>query len=85
MANVKLICASVMVLTAVLVMLQLQTVSGHGMVHDPVARSTRWRYNKTAPKNYNDNQLFCGGFNVSVPAGARRVRNNKSLHFELIY
>lgn len=65
MINIKLICA-VLVLSVVLVVLQMQTVSGHGMVHDPAARSTRWRYNKTAPKNYNDNQLWCGGFSVSV-------------------
>ena len=37
-------------------------VNGHGMVVDPVNRASRWRFDKTAVKDYNDNSLFCGGF-----------------------
>ena len=37
-------------------------VHGHGMVVDPVNRASRWRFDKTAVKDYNDNSLFCGGF-----------------------
>lgn len=38
--------------------------NGHGMVMDPPNRSSLWRFDKTAPINYNDNQMFCGGFGV---------------------
>ncbi|KAF2895498.1 hypothetical protein ILUMI_10677, partial [Ignelater luminosus] len=37
-------------------------VSGHGMMLDPPNRSSLWRYDPTAPINYNDNEVFCGGF-----------------------
>jgi hypothetical protein len=39
---------------------------GHGYVLDPVARGSRWRFNTSALPNYDDNSLFCGGFNVSI-------------------
>lgn len=41
------------------------SVNGHGMVLNPVGRSSRWRYDRTAKVNYGDNQLWCGGFYVS--------------------
>lgn len=40
-------------------------VYSHGMVLDPVARGSRWRYAPGAPENFEDNELFCGGFTVS--------------------
>lgn len=39
-------------------------VSSHGRVMDPVHRGARWRFNNSAPPNYNDHELFCGGFGV---------------------
>ncbi|XP_011197083.2 uncharacterized protein LOC105221647 [Zeugodacus cucurbitae] len=39
-------------------------VAGHGMMLDPPGRSSRWRYNSTAPTNYDDNGLNCGGMTV---------------------
>lgn len=39
-------------------------VSGHGMLWEPVSRSTRWRFNSSAVPNWSDNQLYCGGFSV---------------------
>lgn len=39
---------------------------GHGMMLKPPGRSSRWRYNSSAPVNYNDNENFCGGFAVSL-------------------
>lgn len=53
-------------LLLVAVVVQLQHVDAHGMVLDPVCRQSRWRYNRTAPADYNDNQVFCGGFWVSL-------------------
>ncbi|XP_077293877.1 uncharacterized protein LOC143916588 [Arctopsyche grandis] len=37
-------------------------VWGHGMVMDPVNRASRWRFNNSAPANWDDNQLYCGSY-----------------------
>merc|ERR1712121_335362 len=39
-------------------------VWGHGMLTDPPARNAMWRYGYTNPVNYNDNELYWGGFSV---------------------
>lgn len=38
------------------------SVHGHGRLLEPPARSSMWRLGFNTPKNYNDNQLNCGGF-----------------------
>ena len=43
-------------------------ISGHGRLMDPPARGTMWRLGFDTPPNYNDHQLFCGGFFVSKMA-----------------
>lgn len=48
----------------VLVLCFLVAVHGHGMVMDPVNRASRWRVDSSAPANYDDNQLWCGGAGV---------------------
>lgn len=40
-------------------------VFGHGTVYNPVARQTRWRFDPSAPADYNDVGLYCGGYSVS--------------------
>ncbi|XP_076666100.1 uncharacterized protein LOC143367809 [Andrena cerasifolii] len=42
----------------------LQEIHGHGMMMDPVSRSSAWRKGFDVEPNYTDNQLFCGGFSV---------------------
>jgi hypothetical protein len=37
----------------------------HGMLMDPVNRSSMWRKGYSTPANYEDNQNFCGGRSVS--------------------
>lgn len=37
-------------------------VSGHGRLMDPPARNTMWRFGFPNPVNYNDNELYCGGY-----------------------
>lgn len=37
---------------------------GHGRILEPAGRSSAWRFGFNTPKNYNDNELFCGGFDV---------------------
>lgn len=39
-------------------------VTGHGMLMDPVNRASRWRVDQSTPRDYNDMEGFCGGFNV---------------------
>ena len=39
-------------------------VLGHGFLQEPPSRSSMWRFGFNTPPNYNDNQLFCGGFQV---------------------
>ena len=41
------------------------SAEGHGRMIDPPMRSSMWRYGFDTPKNYNDNELNCGGFVVS--------------------
>jgi len=45
-----------------LLLAELQLVIGHGYLLKPPARTTAWRVGFNTPINYNDNQLFCGGF-----------------------
>lgn len=47
-----------------LVVALIGCVAGHGTVHDPVARQTRWRYDSSANPNWDDVGVYCGGFNV---------------------
>ncbi|EDW49686.1 GM23202 [Drosophila sechellia] len=46
---------------------QMGQLEGHGMMLSPTGRSSRWRYDNSAPTNYDDNALYCGGFWVGVP------------------
>lgn len=39
-------------------------VWGHGRLMDPAARNAMWRFGYPNPVNYNDNELYCGGFVV---------------------
>lgn len=43
-------------------------VHGHGRLIEPAARGTMWRFAEYAdydpPVNYDDNELYCGGFGV---------------------
>ncbi|XP_070186156.1 uncharacterized protein [Littorina saxatilis] len=39
-------------------------VEGHGRLLDPPSRSSMFRKGFNNPPNYDDNQLFCGGFNT---------------------
>ena len=41
-------------------------VHGHGRLMDPPARNSMWRFGYPNPVNYNDNELFCGGYAGSL-------------------
>lgn len=49
-------------LSIVLLVILYDETSGHGMLMDPVNRASRWRLDKIARPDYNDNQGFCGGY-----------------------
>lgn len=40
----------------------LQNVEAHGRLIEPPSRATMWRYGFSTPPNYNDHELYCGGF-----------------------
>jgi len=44
------------------------TVTPHGFLYDPPARNAMWRFGYSNPVNYNDNELYCGGFSVQWEA-----------------
>lgn len=45
------------------VLVVLSEVTAHGRLRDPPARSSAWREDQSRfPVDYNDNQMFCGGF-----------------------
>ncbi|XP_055638079.1 uncharacterized protein LOC129776450 [Toxorhynchites rutilus septentrionalis] len=60
-ANARL---AVGVVTGALMLLALVTqCSGHGRLIEPPSRASAWRYGFSTPPNYNDHELYCGGFN----------------------
>jgi len=50
--------------TLSLLFIQVHRLAGHGMLTDPPARNAMWRFGFNNPVNYNDNELYCGGFSV---------------------
>lgn len=37
---------------------------GHGMIMDPINRASRWRFNRSAPHDWNDHAQWCGSFDI---------------------
>lgn len=42
-----------------------ELIDAHGTMIDPVSRNSLWRIDSSAPVNYNDIELFCGGIGVT--------------------
>ncbi|XP_050719782.1 uncharacterized protein LOC127000290 isoform X2 [Eriocheir sinensis] len=49
-------------LAAVLLACACVGVRGHGRLIEPPGRSTAWRYGFNTPHNYNDHEIYCGGY-----------------------
>jgi hypothetical protein len=49
-------------------------VEPHGYLKDPPARGSMWTQGWDTPKNYDHNQLFCGGRQVRNPRKVMRIR-----------
>ncbi|WAR03536.1 hypothetical protein MAR_010094 [Mya arenaria] len=58
------ITSSIPLVGSVLFVTMVTVVSGHGRLLEPPSRSSLWRFGYKTPINYDDNQLFCGGFDV---------------------
>lgn len=54
--NAKLACFAVVVLVSL-----IDVISGHGMIMEPVNRASRWRVDGSEPRDYTDNEGYCGG------------------------
>ena len=57
-----------MILKTVTFAILIAFALGHGRLISPPGRSSMWRYGYNTPTNYDDNQMFCGGFYVSFIA-----------------
>lgn len=42
--------------------LNIQHCDGHGRLIEPPSRASAWRYGFNTPPDYNDHELYCGGF-----------------------
>ncbi|XP_064087986.1 uncharacterized protein LOC135202496 [Macrobrachium nipponense] len=58
--GVMKLCAGVVV--ALVLAWACVGVNGHGRLIEPPSRSTAWRYGFSTPHNYNDHEIYCGGF-----------------------
>jgi len=59
-----LVSDRIMAVTTIVVIswLGIVGVEGHGRLIEPPSRSSMWRYGFDTPPNYNDHELYCGGF-----------------------
>nr|CAD7405378.1 unnamed protein product [Timema poppensis] len=55
---------SSVIMWVIVLMAVVAQVRGHGMVMDPVSRSSMWRMGFHTPVNYDDDGNFCGGFST---------------------
>ncbi|XP_065226007.1 uncharacterized protein LOC135849479 isoform X1 [Planococcus citri] len=44
--------------------IQNEYVRAHGRLMEPPARNSMWRFGYPNPVDYNDNELYCGGYSV---------------------
>ena len=49
-----------------IMMVIMNMIDGHAKMTEPPMRSSMWRFGYDTPVNYNDNELFCGGIQVST-------------------
>ncbi|XP_055372759.1 uncharacterized protein LOC129606448 [Condylostylus longicornis] len=50
---------------------QTNFAEGHGMLLDPVGRSSRWREDRSAPANYDDSGVNCGSLGTFASLGGK--------------
>lgn len=52
----------IFVIAILLIFQTINEINGHGMVLKPPGRGSRWKTDRSAPINYDDNGSNCGGF-----------------------
>ena len=60
------------------------SVHGHGRLMDPPSRNAMWRFGFTNPVNYNDNEVYCGGYGSEDEVISTSVPNQFSNPYSLI-
>lgn len=53
---------SYFVVIVCILMHAIDECNGHGRLIEPPSRSTAFRYGFQTPPNYNDHELYCGGY-----------------------
>jgi hypothetical protein len=71
--TVGLVTTMALISVAAVLLLMVVGSHEHGMLMDPVNRSSMWRKGYNTPANYEDNQLFCGGRSVSLNVYVQNV------------
>ncbi|CAB4058180.1 unnamed protein product [Lepeophtheirus salmonis] len=51
-----------LIILSIFISLRVQVVQPHGRLIEPPSRSSMWRYGFHSPPNYNDHELYCGGY-----------------------
>lgn len=67
-------CTKILFLILANLICHLPYGEGHGRLIEPPSRASAWRYGFNTPANYNDHELFCGGF-------TKQYQGNGSLSF----
>lgn len=49
----------------------IQLCASHGRLIEPPSRASAWRYGFSTPPNYNDHELYCGGFTRQQKNGGK--------------
>lgn len=65
-AQLKMSFVKAFMVTCLVLISLMSSAMGHGRLMDPPSRGSMWRMGFKTPKNYNDNQLYCGGFTVRI-------------------
>ncbi|KAL3885463.1 hypothetical protein ACJMK2_025519 [Sinanodonta woodiana] len=68
---VSTMVSSILIPLAILHLIIIQDVSGHGALIEPPMRSVLWKYGFDSPINYNYMELYCGGFQNFQNNGGR--------------
>ncbi|XP_053680772.1 uncharacterized protein LOC128731665 [Anopheles nili] len=63
MINRRKVVITALVPLFLLVAIGVELCAGHGRLIEPPSRASAWRYGFSTPPNYNDHELYCGGFN----------------------
>lgn len=58
-----------------LVIVQIPESDAHGRLIEPPSRASAWRYGFNTPPNYNDHELFCGGFTKQYQGNGKDLQH----------